>query len=280
MHVKSEGNLRTCRDCGGDVSVHANACPHCGSSFRARHSVFYYVFWGVVSLFVIIFMIGVGLAVVTVGLPAFFAGRQTAVLKAEDGKQAPAAAFSETSEADSSSSSTNAPGASNKISRFQPLTQKEIDAAKIWLNAAHKYRDEIKQSTSYGPKYAAEDWDTCVFLYVQKQDNATKPNLRLVFRHKASNALFLKSFQIRADDVLLTLVPTSDPKRDYVSGKVRESVNVPASEHWDAILAMMKSKRVIVRYEGSATYNDHQMLDSERQCMTGMLLIYRYLGGD
>jgi predicted RNA-binding Zn-ribbon protein involved in translation (DUF1610 family) len=29
-------NLRTCTDCGGKVSVHAEVCPHCGAPFIKR----------------------------------------------------------------------------------------------------------------------------------------------------------------------------------------------------------------------------------------------------
>lgn len=73
------GHLRTCRDCGGQVSIHADACPHCGASFKKRHGVFFYVFWGVVSLFATIFILWILLVVFLgigfVAVPAFVAAR-------------------------------------------------------------------------------------------------------------------------------------------------------------------------------------------------------------
>jgi predicted RNA-binding Zn-ribbon protein involved in translation (DUF1610 family) len=44
--------LRPCADCYKEISIHAEFCPHCGSPVnpKKRHGVFFYVFWGVVSL--------------------------------------------------------------------------------------------------------------------------------------------------------------------------------------------------------------------------------------
>jgi predicted RNA-binding Zn-ribbon protein involved in translation (DUF1610 family) len=71
----SSKNLRICKDCGKTISVHAEFCPHCGASYKRKRGVFFYVFWGVISLiatgiiltFVVIFL--------GVGIPAFVAAR-------------------------------------------------------------------------------------------------------------------------------------------------------------------------------------------------------------
>lgn len=56
-------NLRLCADCGKEVSIHADSCPHCGARFRKKRGIFFYVFWGVMSLFgtalIVLFGIGV-----------------------------------------------------------------------------------------------------------------------------------------------------------------------------------------------------------------------------
>ncbi len=83
--TNSSKNLRVCADCGHQVSRHADACPHCGASFKKRHGVFFYVFWGVVSLFATIFILWI-LAVVFLGIgfvavPAFMAARHEAQIQ-------------------------------------------------------------------------------------------------------------------------------------------------------------------------------------------------------
>lgn len=89
-------NLRNCNDCGRAVSVHAESCPHCGAAFVTRkdHGVFYYVFWGVISLAVTLFLlfVVVPLALLAFGiaLPAFNNARHEAQLRAS-GSNAPLA---------------------------------------------------------------------------------------------------------------------------------------------------------------------------------------------
>lgn len=81
----SSKNLRVCKDCGKSISVHAELCPHCGASFKKRHGVFFYVFWGVVSLFATVFILWIVLAVFLgigfVAVPAFVAARHEAQIQ-------------------------------------------------------------------------------------------------------------------------------------------------------------------------------------------------------
>ena len=42
--------LGRCFECDGAVSVSAASCPHCGAVLKPRKGVFYYVFWGTLSL--------------------------------------------------------------------------------------------------------------------------------------------------------------------------------------------------------------------------------------
>ena len=76
-------NLRTCRDCGNSVSIHAEVCPKCGATFARRksHGVFFYVFWGVVSLIVTVTIVGMIAGILTVAVPAFLRGRREAQVK-------------------------------------------------------------------------------------------------------------------------------------------------------------------------------------------------------
>ena len=97
-----------CLDCGNRIEFDSAQlgnekflvinCPHCGKETvvtceawqkpeppqtvyvqspepqKSGHSVFYYVFWGVISLFATIFILGMGCVMLTVGVPAFLSG--------------------------------------------------------------------------------------------------------------------------------------------------------------------------------------------------------------
>lgn len=80
-------NLRTCADCGHQVSRNADACPQCGASFKRRHGIFFYVFWGVISLFATIFILWILLMVFLgvgfVAVPAFVAARHESQARTE-----------------------------------------------------------------------------------------------------------------------------------------------------------------------------------------------------
>lgn len=58
--------LKKCDDCGQEISRSADACPHCGLSFKKKHGVFYYVFWTVGSLALIWVLFIVGSLLITV----------------------------------------------------------------------------------------------------------------------------------------------------------------------------------------------------------------------
>jgi rRNA maturation protein Nop10 len=83
-------NLRVCKDCGNQVSRNADSCPQCGASFKRKHGVFFYVFWGVISLFATFFILGIllfalfALGIIgTTAIPAFVKARADAQAKAE-----------------------------------------------------------------------------------------------------------------------------------------------------------------------------------------------------
>jgi len=81
----SSKNLRVCKDCGKTISVHAEFCPHCGATYKRKHGVFFYVFWGVVSLFITFFILWI-LLVVFFGIgffavPAFVTARHDSQIR-------------------------------------------------------------------------------------------------------------------------------------------------------------------------------------------------------
>jgi predicted RNA-binding Zn-ribbon protein involved in translation (DUF1610 family) len=75
----SSKNLRVCKDCGKTISVHAEFCPHCGATYKRKRGVFFYVFWGVISLIATGIILTLVLIFLRVGIPAFFGAKQAFV---------------------------------------------------------------------------------------------------------------------------------------------------------------------------------------------------------
>jgi DNA-directed RNA polymerase subunit RPC12/RpoP len=145
-----------CNNCSGNIEFESDyagqtvPCPHCGLDtvlFLARipllqpvippsspkpekHSVFYYVFSGVLSLIGTVLIIGFGLLVVGIAVPAFLSARKTAQQNYE-----------------SASSTNSAIAATNSIS---PAVKRELEkrdyiehSIKLYAVSAHYRETEL-----------------------------------------------------------------------------------------------------------------------------------------
>ena len=78
-------NMTKCRDCENEISIHAESCPHCGAIYvtRKKHGVFFYVFWGVISLIATGLILLIGMAM----LSGVFEGAHEAINESGHQKQ-------------------------------------------------------------------------------------------------------------------------------------------------------------------------------------------------
>jgi len=142
--ANSSKNLRVCKDCGKAISVHAEFCPHCGATYKRKHGVFFYVFWGVVSLIATVIILTLVLIFLGVGIPAFFGAKQ-AFVNARDAAE---------NERQASAEGKPLP-APNQNTERNPQETAQIKAEADALLASGRFlcvTDEIDERVSIGAK--------------------------------------------------------------------------------------------------------------------------------
>lgn len=78
-----QNKLKNCNDCGHEISKKADSCPNCGLSFVKKHGVFYYVFWTLMSIFLLFLLVNLAIILFVFGVPAFLKGYERSKEKSE-----------------------------------------------------------------------------------------------------------------------------------------------------------------------------------------------------
>lgn len=95
-------NLTRCPVCAREVSIHAESCPGCGQPFRSvppreistyersrkQHGIFYYAFFGTISVMLTIFILGFIGCLGPLAIGSFMAAKQKAERQQVEQKQA------------------------------------------------------------------------------------------------------------------------------------------------------------------------------------------------
>ena len=219
-----------------------------------RHGVFYYVFWGTVSLFGTLAILFFGFIFLTATDAGFVRGLSHHSTKTE---VTPTAA------------TQNLPG----------LTDAEKQRAASLLSRLNSKRDDIEGTTWYSPD-PVDDYKTAVYLYIgQKQTG--QPWLRWKIRYYGDGWLFIRRYRIKIDDSEpITLLPTKSIKQDTgSSGSVWETFDEAAEKHAHLLNQILAGNAVHLRMDGSEGHNDIELGADQLQQMRDVLLVYRYLGG-
>jgi predicted RNA-binding Zn-ribbon protein involved in translation (DUF1610 family) len=143
----SSSKLAACKDCGTPVSVHARSCPRCGAPLKRKHGVFYYVFWGALSLIATVLIVMTALLFAG----AFFASSRHGVKRTD------------------SSSRLSSP----KEIQLPPLTEEARANAEALLPNVWTNEDDVEGGTWYRPFVNPEK--NQLFLYFGKPKNAPPP---------------------------------------------------------------------------------------------------------
>jgi hypothetical protein len=224
-----------------------------------RHSVFYYVFWGTVSLFGTLAILLVGIFF----LSAFGAGFFTA------------------SRGHTASTAETIPAAR----KLPALTESEAQEAQKLIGDLVTKRDEIEGITWYKP-LAADGYKTAVYLYIGKKGTG-EPWLRWGIRYYGDNWLFIHSYRIKIDEAeAATLLPTEEIKRDNSGESLWEIFDEPACTHAHLLNQILASRTTRLRMEETRGVKDITLessdlglMRSDLAQMRDVLLVYRYLGG-
>src|SRR4030095_2253644 len=270
-----------CERCGGhteypsEMAGQSIQCPHCQHTITLpsrfvslpiplqpppvprsatqptrRHGIFYYVFWGTISLFVTLAILFIGFLFLTGAGAAFLVGLS----------KRPA------------TTSTTAP------QKLPALTETEREQARSLVTGLNARTDDIEGTTWYSPD-PADNYKTAVYLYIgQKQTG--QPWLRWKIRYYGDDWLFIRRYRVKIDDAgAVTVLPTRDIKRENSGGSVWETFDELASNHADVLNRMLAGNTIHLRMEGSEGHEDIQLGAEQLQRMRDVLLVFRYLGG-
>src|SRR6266446_3219456 len=219
-----------------------------------RHSIFYYVFWGTVSLFAtlaILFLAFFFLTATGAGFLSALTGRTP---------------------------NTTEKRATHAVRNLPALTEDEGQAAKRLMRSLRVKKDDIEGITWYSPD-VADGFETAVYLYIGKKGTG-EPWLRWKIRYYGDNWLFIRRYRIKIDqEEAKTLLPTEQIKHDNGSGSVWEIFDESATDHAHLLNQILASKTTYLRMEGTDGVNDMDLGPQQLRQMRDVILVYRYLGG-
>ena len=227
-----------------------------------RHSVFYYVFWGTISLFAT-------LAVLFVGF-VFLTGASAAFLMKLSHHPAP----TKTAATQNLPARQNLPATQN----LPALNGTETEQAQTLITGLDSKTNDIRGVTCYSPD-PANNYKTAVFLYIEKKQTG-QPSLRWQIRYYGRNWLFIRRYRLKIGKAkAVTVLATEEIARQNSGGSLWETFDEPASKHTHLLNQMLAGKTTHLRMEGSEGHEDIELGREQLQRMRDVLLVFRYLGG-
>jgi ribosomal protein S27E len=280
----SSKNLRVCKDCGKTISVHAESCPHCGATYKRKHGVFFYVFWGVVSLGVTLTILAVLFSVLIFGLPAFLQGRRIAQEHAA------------TTETNSPTTEDNTPltPSQNTQRNLQEAAQIKAEATALLASGRFlRLTDEIDESVAICAKPTPTQQDTTglsLFIVIPKQG---KPILVLVAEDVTGKDSNNERQAISGFDTVRCRIGTSvfSLKKQWSPGNVKINIGETRQGlHWivpedsaasDLLLHILNSDSPIKveftsSFMGGSSYT-FTMTEKQIQAIKDVFTIYKSL---
>jgi hypothetical protein len=179
--------------------------PGSATQTPRRHGIFYYVFWGTISLFATLVILFFGFFFLTTVGAGFLKGLSHHAATVEN--------------------------ATTTVTQNLPaLTETEIEQARSLVTGLNSRTDDIEGTTWYSPD-PADNYKTAVYLYIgQKQTG--EPWLRWKIRYYGEDWLFIRRYRVKIDDAeAVTVLPTKEIKRENSGGSVWETFDEPASKH-------------------------------------------------
>jgi hypothetical protein len=227
-----------------------------------QHGIFYYVFWGTVSLFGTLAILFFGFIFITGAGAAFLAAlshHPPSVRNATTTAATPNLRLL---------TETNLP----------PLTATEMEQARRLITGLNSRTDEIEGITWYSPD-PAHNYHSAVYLYIGRKATG-QPWLRWKIRYYGDDWLFIRRYRIKIDDAeAVTVMPSKEIKRENSDGSVWETFDESADDHADILNQILAGNTTHLRLEGSEGYKDIQLGPEQLQRMRDVLLVFRSLGG-
>lgn len=242
--------LIKCRECGKEISKTAKTCPNCGAKNKNRPT-------SPITWLVVIILIISSLGFIC---NVFFSSKTTSQSTSYQSSEPPPIDV--------------APG----------MTPDQLKAATLHLR---KKIDEVKNITwyyhQYSPKY--DNSRTAIQIYFGYSGNSPN-NPCLLIHYVAEDWLFISRYTIKADDASFEISPEYGKiERDngtLGNGEVGiwEWYNHSMSrQEMEMALAIIKSKKAIIRFEGKQYYKDYIIPQQEKIALKEVLAAYKQMGG-
>jgi len=141
-------------------------------------------------------------------------------------------------------------------------------------------KDEVKGTSWYydksSPKYLNANG---FFLYIGTGKGYT-PSLRLKIQYYGDDWLFIKSYFFNVDGKTKSIDPGyGDIETDYDSKVWEWFDTAPNKSEVKLIKLIIKSKKAVMRLEGSKYYKDVVISATQKKAMQNVLTVYEGLGG-
>lgn len=170
------------------------------------------------------------------------------------------------------------------VQRIEEQRQAEIRAAQDRaLALMYKKKDSVTGGVWYrdpsSPRYINRNG----FYLLFGGDPSSSPDLWLKIQYYADDWLFIRSYTINVDGTKYDLYPGllgNEVETDNDYGMIWEWWETrvePNSEELEIVEAIIKSKRAVIRFNGSQYYDDRTITSTEKRALSNALKAYRAL---
>ena len=190
-------------------------------------------------------------------------------------------------------SSSSKPSTTNSSTYNAPLpeidvapgmTDDQLKAASLHLR---KKVDDVKNINWFyhqnSPKYSNSRTGISIYYAVSGNHPHTP---RLVIYYVASDWLFVERYTIKADEATFEIAPKyNEIEKD--NGTLSDGEvgiwewydNSISREEMEMVLAVIKSKKAVIRFEGKQYYKDYTISQQEKNSLKEILASWKYIGG-
>lgn len=187
-----------------------------------------------------------------------------------------ASSTSSTNNQSTSSSSSNS--SSNETAAATPaVSEAEFKAA---LSKMRIVKDDVKNLKFYHDKTSPKYVNANGFALYAGQESNSEPYLYLEIQYFGSDWLFIKSYFFNIDGETYEITPNYGDIETDNDTDVWEWYNQPATpENIEMIQKIIKSKKTVMRLEGSQYYKDVTISETQKTALKNVLIVYQGLGG-
>lgn len=239
-------NLIKCKECSLGISKTAKTCPHCGAKNKKPIGIF----GGILLALFIIYLIG-------------------HISKS----------------ANSQTSATTNKGYQKQTIDVAPgSTDAQAATAKLHMR---KSVDEVTGTTWFQHKTSPSYLNTRKSISVYFGTSGTKlDHPRIKIQYVSDDWLFIEKYIIKADNISYEISPKYGViERDngaLSSGEIGIWEWFDASmtyENIEMVLAIIKSEKAVIRFEGRQYYRDYTISQTEKTGLKETLIVWKKMGG-